>query len=279
MRIVQIVLDGAPEYERKSQRVDYASLTAQRHAVRVALTNEIASTDAAVAHVYGPRKMPASLFVRFPIPYIASGTPRPRRFASSRPVNPGYVVSPLQSEEEDLLPEAVEDCYFDAVKDRAAAVASDKARRSTIGTFGPHRTDVAMMIEQTLSRIHRFRDDVSWRSFEGSPAPDELAALDLWVDPATDEGDFDGFVAEAVAAGVTVVASRTPINAQRLEQGRTGFLIPARDPNELAHAILTALFKPEVAQQKTEAARQTVAKFRARQRMRVLLQMYTNLTE
>ena len=47
------------------------------------------------------------------------------------------------------------------------------------------------------------------------------------------------------------------------------------DPNELTHAILAALFKPEVAQQKIEAARQTISKFHPRQRLRALQQMLT----
>ena len=92
-----------------------------------------------------------------------------------------------------------------------------------------------------------------------------------------DESDFDGFVAEALVAGLPVVASRVKLNALRLEQGRTGFLVPPRDPNELAHAILAALFKPERATSKSNAARQTASKFRAKQRLRVLMHMYETL--
>ena len=64
------------------------------------------------------------------------------------------------------------------------------------------------------------------------------------------------------------------MNAWRLEQGRTGFLVPVGDPNEMTHAILTALFKVEVAESRQQAARQTVSKFRARQRLRILLRLY-----
>ena len=49
------------------------------------------------------------------------------------------------------------------------------------------------------------------------------------------------------------------------------------DANELSHAILTALFRPEVAQQKIDASRQTIAKFRPRQRTRVLTALYESL--
>jgi glycosyltransferase involved in cell wall biosynthesis len=73
------------------------------------------------------------------------------------------------------------------------------------------------------------------------------------------------------------VASATPINVQRLEKGRTGFLVPPRDPNEMTHAILTALFKPEVARARSDAARQTVGKFRAGQRIRALTRIYEDI--
>ena len=53
--------------------------------------------------------------------------------------------------------------------------------------------------------------------------------------------------------------------------------MPLDDPNELTHAILAALFKPEVAHSKMEAARQTLSKFRPRQRLRVLTHMYESL--
>ena len=66
---------------------------------------------------------------------------------------------------------------------------------------------------------------------------------------------------------------RAAINTKRLEKGRTGILVPPRDPNELTHAILAGLFKPEIAQQKTEAAKQTISKFHPRQRLRGLTQL------
>jgi hypothetical protein len=50
--------------------------------------------------------------------------------------------------------------------------------------------------------------------------------------------------------------------------------VPPRDPNEMTHVILSALFKTEVAENRQFAARQTVSKFRARQRLRILNRLY-----
>jgi glycosyltransferase involved in cell wall biosynthesis len=93
------------------------------------------------------------------------------------------------------------------------------------------------------------------------------------------ENDFDGFVAEAIVAGTAVIASRTAINVQRLEKGRTGVLVPAGDPNEWTHAILAALFKAEFRHSKTVAAQQTASTFRPRHRARALIELYESILQ
>jgi len=41
--------------------------------------------------------------------------------------------------------------------------------------------------------------DVTGGIFTGPPAPEDVAAVDVWVDPAVQEEDYDGFVAEGMA--------------------------------------------------------------------------------
>jgi hypothetical protein len=260
MRVAQIILPGASAYERKSQRADEAAL-----AERFEVTNGIDSA-ADVAHVYAGSALPAATFVRFPIPYVASAELPRRRWTLRKPVPPRFVVSPLG---QDPLPEAVEERYFSAAARRPPE--RDPEIR-IVASFD--RPSVRNSVEQTVARIRRFRTDVEWQLYDQPPSPEDLSGVDAWVDPAVDEDDFDGFVAEALVVGLPVVATRTPINVLRLEQGRTGFLPPPRDPNEMTHAILAALFKSEVAQSKQFAARQTVSKFRTRQRLRVLTRLY-----
>lgn len=268
MRIVQIVLPGASEYERKSQRADHAALSAN-HEVTVVGGDALAGINADVAHVYAGEFLPATAFLGFRVPYVASADFPPARWRLRKPVKPRVVASPLA---EEPLPEIVEDRYFAAQMNREPRDPAIKV----IGSFD--RTSTRNVVEQTLARIRRFRDDVSWNLYTQPPTPEDLTGVDAWIDPAMGERDFDGFVAEALVVGVPVVAARTPINALRLERGRTGFLAPPGDPNELAHAILTALFKSEVSQNKQDAAKQTVSKFRARQRLRILMRWYERLT-
>src|ERR1051326_8048774 len=162
--IAQVVDDRAPEYERKSQRADFAALR-ERHDVRFGGDAD----GAQVKHVYASRS------------YIA----QTKRFFAKK-----EFVTPFN------LPECVEDHYF--LDPRSSALGT-----STIGSFS--RKSVTQLIEQTMARIHRVRDDVTWHVFDHAPSPQEIASVDVWVDPAVQEDDYDGFVAEAMAANVMVV--------------------------------------------------------------------------
>jgi len=233
MKIAQIVVPGASEYERKSQRVDFAALTQAGHQVAV---YQSADVDAEIAHVYGKAR-------RVRIPHVVDA--------------------------ELAIPEAVEELYWDARPDGLKPVLH------SCGSFA--RREIRNIIEQTYARLTRSRDDIEWRLFERPPTRAELAEVAVWVDPALTDDDRDGFAAEALVCGNVVVASRTTINVQRLEKGRTGFLVPPNDPNELTHAILAALCKSELRQAKASAARQTISKFRPRQRLRALIPVYESL--
>ncbi len=251
--VAQILLPWATAYERKCQRVDYAALSD----VQVyADDRNVGAAD--VAHVYGA--LPWRWFRPLRVPYVAS-----------REVDPFDV------------PEAVEEMYFmpsecgglPPPSQSGAKAPHSKGAPLRIASF--RRASIVPIVEQTVHRLHRTRDDIEWLLLERPPTPEDFAEIDAWIDPAIDDADFDGFAAEAMVGGVVAIASRTPLNVHRLEQGRTGFLVPSGDANELTHAILAALFKPELAQQKLEAARQTISKFRRRQRLRVLTSLYESL--
>jgi hypothetical protein len=165
------------------------------------------------------------------------------------------------------LPESVEEKWFDV----ATGFSPSRRAEARLHIASFRRRSIIPIVEQTMARLHRTRDDIDWLLLDRPP--EDFCEFDAWIDPAIDEEDLDGFVAEAQVRGKLVVATRTAINMKRLEKGRTGILVPPRDPNELSHAILAGLFKPEVAQQKLEAAKQTISKFHPRQRLRALTQL------
>jgi hypothetical protein len=293
--IAQLLLPGASAYERKSQAIDAAALLAE-HDVRV---GDLEHAD--IVHIYAPRILDPAALRDITVPFVSNSRPKAARFTWRKIRQPARVITPLKepapthdpsaprnhttaAPDDDtarrryretapldaFIPEAVEDRYFDAA-------IKQPGTRAIVGTFV--RPSVRNIVEQTATRIHRFRDDVDWLLFDEQPSLEDLRGVDIWVDPAVEEDDADGFVAEAMAAGKAVVASRTALNTQRLEKGRTGLLVPLRDPNELTHAILAALFKPELAQNKITAAQQTVSKFRARHRVRALIQLYESILQ
>ncbi len=260
------MLPGASEYERKSQRIDQAALAGRHEVVLVGL-DEVRGSGAQLAHIYATGELDRAAFVGFPLPYVTAASMKKTRWIwlwqGRKPREPEHVIAPPE------VPEAVEDVYFDT---KAAAL---PPHSKIIGSFA--RRSTRNVVELTMVRLQRTRGDIAWRLFDRIPSPDDLAGVDIWVDPATSETDLVGFVAEALVVGLPVVAARTAINFTRLEKGRTGWLVPPGDPNEMTHAILSALFKPEVASNKQTAARQTASKFRARQRLRVLLHLYESL--
>lgn len=219
-----MVAEDASAFEAKCQRVDAESLP-----------EVVAFGDAAVdvVHVYGAHPSPA-LLRGISAPFVTSSSPRRSIVPWRRTRQPAAIVAP------GAIPEAVEKRYRSPVVE--SATPRDHFR---IATYCGRRPGVENMIGQTLVRIHRFRDDIDWLSFDTPPEPGDLHEIDLWVDPATREEDLDGFVAEALSTGRLVVASRTGLNQNRLGGGRFGFLVRPNDPNELAHAVLNALFKEE----------------------------------
>lgn len=158
------------------------------------------------------------------------------------------------------LPEAVDPAFFES--SRSPAVDSLRVGWKT-------RPALKELVSGLTNRIRRFRDDVELVALS-SPAPEDLATLGVWIDPAIDPDDFDGRTAEALVFGLPVVASRTPINAVRLENGRSGTLVPPGDPNEMVHAILNGLFKPELVRPRLETSILSRDRFRPEHRFQFL---------
>jgi len=75
--------------------------------------------------------------------------------------------------------------------------------------------------------------------------PDLLAAADVLVHPARVEG-FGYAVAEAMAAGLPVVATDASSLPELVDAGRTGVLFPPEDAGALAEAVAAYLADPEL---------------------------------
>jgi glycosyltransferase involved in cell wall biosynthesis len=250
VKVVHVLLAGATRYDQNCARSDFMSTAIRsgrlfeqtsRGWLREGqpssiddLLNLLRSTDQDLLHVHGSAEPPKRLLAGLQIPWICDRRlPKPRALFRRLP-SPAVVLV------EAGVPEAAGEEWF--IEGRRK---HGDGRRRRVGTYA--RTDaVKNHAEQAAGRIQRFREDVDWVMYERPPSPEELVELDLWVDPASGDGDLDGMVVEAVVSLTPVVAARTAVNSRRLDGGKAGLLTPIGDHNELTHAVLNVLFKSEV---------------------------------
>jgi glycosyltransferase involved in cell wall biosynthesis len=84
-----------------------------------------------------------------------------------------------------------------------------------------------------------------------------LPAMDVFVLSSREEG-IPNALLEAMAAGLPAVATAVVGTPEVMQDGETGWLVPARDPRALATALGDALARPEEARRRAAAARRAV---------------------
>jgi glycosyltransferase involved in cell wall biosynthesis len=115
--------------------------------------------------------------------------------------------------------------------------------------------------------------------FTGSvrDTPPLYAAMDVLALPTYREG-FSNVALEAAAMGLPIVATRVPGCIDAVQDGRTGTLVPPRDPEALLGAIETYLGDPALRERHGMAGRlRTVAEFQPRAIWEGILREYAAL--
>jgi len=109
--------------------------------------------------------------------------------------------------------------------------------------------------------------------------PDVLASCDFALLPSRAEG-LPNAVLEYMAAGLPTIASNVGGNAELVQDGVTGLLVPAEDSAALSGAMLTLLRDPEFSRQIAEnGQRLAVENFSFERLIREIDQLYTELLE
>jgi glycosyltransferase involved in cell wall biosynthesis len=122
------------------------------------------------------------------------------------------------------------------------------ALRVEIAGEGSLRESLECMTQQRgLSKQITF---IGWQT----ELPALLASWSIFVLPSLDEG-FGVAALEAMAAGLPVVATAVGGLAELVQDGQTGFLVPAAEPAELASRIQILLDSPDLREQMGRAGR------------------------
>jgi glycosyltransferase involved in cell wall biosynthesis len=120
--------------------------------------------------------------------------------------------------------------------------------RLEIAGDGPCREELLRLAgELRLGEHVRFLGEVS-------EVPALLARASVFVLPSQSEG-ISLTILEAMASGLPVVATRVGGNPEVIDDGRTGVLVPPRNPAALAHAIGRMIASPDEAQRFARAGR------------------------
>ena len=117
---------------------------------------------------------------------------------------------------------------------------------------GPDRA----ALEQEVQRLH-LNDYAVFTGSVDNPYP-EYCAADLFCLPSHSEG-LPNVLIEALACGVPVISTDCPSGPREiLQEGRWGTLVPVRDPQRLAEALLTTMRDFPRCQQRAAAAKEYV---------------------
>jgi glycosyltransferase involved in cell wall biosynthesis len=104
-----------------------------------------------------------------------------------------------------------------------------------------------------------------------------LSSSDIFVLPSRSEG-FSNAIIEAMAASLPVVATNVGGNADAVEDGVSGFIVPVDDPEALSEAIVRLITNPLQAKAMGEAGRNLVIKkFTTEAMMDKIAACYQNL--
>jgi glycosyltransferase involved in cell wall biosynthesis len=110
-----------------------------------------------------------------------------------------------------------------------------------------------------------------------SDIPDVLASCDIAVLPSRAEG-LPNAVLEYMAAGLPTIASRVGGNAELIQDGMTGLLVPPEDSQALAVALLRLLRDPELSRRMATAGQKVAVENYSFERLiREVDALYTEL--
>jgi sugar transferase (PEP-CTERM/EpsH1 system associated) len=145
---------------------------------------------------------------------------------------------------------------------RALAMSPQAARRLRLVLVGdgPLRGEIESILRTARA------ESLVWFAGERNDVPELLRGFDCFVLPSLAEG-ISNTLLEAMASGLPVIATRVGANADLMEDGLSGKLVPRADPGALAREMLAYLADPAAARRHGRAGRQIVERRFSLERM------------
>ena len=142
--------------------------------------------------------------------------------------------------------------------------------RWVVAGEGPLRREL-----ETLARAAGVEREVRFVGWQADAAT-VLGAFDLYVQSSWGEG-LGSVLLEAMARGLPIVATAAGGIPEVVEDGRTGLLVPPRDPAALAASVSTALGDGALRARLAAAARKGLSRFGLEACCRRVEDVYTSL--
>jgi sugar transferase (PEP-CTERM/EpsH1 system associated) len=101
------------------------------------------------------------------------------------------------------------------------------------------------------------REACVWFAGERDDVPNVMRGCDAFALPSRAEG-ISNTLLEAMATGLPIAATRVGANADLMEEGRCGLLVPRADVEAMAHALLSLAADPERSRALGRAGREIV---------------------
>ena len=101
------------------------------------------------------------------------------------------------------------------------------------GEKRPYLENLARTLNLTTSHVVRFAG-----RYQPDDLPRMLREADIYVSTSLSDSGLSASTAEAMAAGLPAVVSDSGDNREWVEEGKGGFVVPAKDPETLAEKLL-----------------------------------------
>lgn len=133
---------------------------------------------------------------------------------------------------------------------RALAIepAARERMRLVIAGDGPLRPRIEQVLDDGNAR------NLAWLAGDRKDVPEIMRGLDAFALPSLAEG-ISNTILEAMATALPVIATTVGGNVELLSDGVTGKLVPPRDADTMAHALLADYRAPETARERGRRAR------------------------